>query len=149
MKSPQAQWEMLATGQGKGCVVSEIDSSCLTIPGQRDDNRQLTRELSCLAIHSPLHPLYSRAGQKGRENENHWITGGIKKWLWWKSVQDEFLCFNCFALGKFTQSVDSVWLTTITGWRVLRINLKRMMWSALVPHISANAETRAIPHIDV
>lgn len=67
MKSPQAQLETLAAGQGKGCVVSEIDSSCLTIPGQRDDNRQLTRELSCPAIHSPLHPLYSRAGQKGRE----------------------------------------------------------------------------------
>lgn len=80
---------MLATGQGKGCVVSEIDSSCLTIPGQRDDNRRLTGELSCLAIHSSLHPLYSRASQKEREKENHCITGGITKWLWEKSAQGE------------------------------------------------------------
>lgn len=80
---------MLATGRGKGCVVSEIDSSCLTIPGQRDDNRRLTGELSCLASHSLLHPPYSRAGQKGIDNENHRITRGFTKWLRGKFVQDE------------------------------------------------------------
>lgn len=60
--------------QGKGCVVSEIDSSGLTIPGQRDDNRRLTRELSCLAIHSPLHPsvFQSRLERKKQpESLNH------------------------------------------------------------------------------
>lgn len=50
--------------------MSGSDSSCLTIPGQRDDNRRLTGELSSPAIHSPAHSVYSKVGQRGREFES-------------------------------------------------------------------------------